>query len=122
MRFLVADDSKIAREKMVSYINEMGYTTVAKASDGVEAVELFKQFNPDFVIIDLEMPNLKGIEASTMMLEINKNINIVLVTSIVDKKELISALKIGIKKVLRKPVSFDMFNVAINELNDRNKK
>ncbi len=120
-KFLVVDDSKIARQKLSEFIKELNFSVIHEAEDGVIAVERFKKIAYDYIIMDLEMPNMKGNEASKLMLEINPNINIILVTSIVDKKELIGALKIGVRKILRKPVNFEMFAQAVKELEIKDK-
>lgn len=115
-KFLVVDDSKIARAKIANFLEELGYEVIHHAYDGVDALDKFNKIDYDYVIMDLEMPNMKGNEAAKEMLRLNVNINIILITSIIDKKELIYALKIGIKKILKKPVTFDDFKNSINEL------
>lgn len=122
MTFLVVDDSKIARKKTRDFIEDMGYKVVAEAVDGVDAIEQYKKYLPQFMTIDLEMPNMKGIEASKEILKLNPDVNIILVTSIIDKKEIINGLKIGIKKVLQKPFSFEAFSHIIHELQQGAKK
>lgn len=116
MKFLIVDDSKIARTKTKDFIEAMGYEVVAEAVDGIDAIEKYKKHLPQFMAIDLEMPNMKGIEASKEILKLNPNVNIILVTSIIDKKELINALKIGVKKILQKPFTFELFSNSVNEL------
>lgn len=118
MKFLVVDDSRIARLRLCDYIKELGYEVVGEACDGIEAIEKYKELLPDMITIDLEMPNMKGIEASKEILKLNPNINIILVTSIIDKKEVINGLKIGIKKVIQKPFTFEHFETKVNELKE----
>ena len=118
-RFLVVDDSKIARSKIMEFLSEFQPDKMDEAQEGLIALQRFQETAYDCVIMDLEMPNMKGNEAAKLMLDLNPNINIILVTSIVDKKELIGALKIGIKKILKKPVSFEMFSNVVNELESR---
>lgn len=115
-KFLVVDDSKIARNRIKGFINDMNYNVVHEAEDGVIAVDKFKKIDYDYILMDLEMPNMKGNEAAKQMLTLNPNIKIILITSIVDKKELILALKIGVKKILKKPISFNTFAQTIKEL------
>lgn len=55
------------------------------------------------------MPNMKGDEASRIILEKNNKINIILITSIINQKEIINALRIGVKKFLQKPFTLDKF-------------
>ena len=116
MKFLVVDDSKIARTRICDYVSKLGYEVIGEACDGIEAISKYKELLPNIITIDLEMPNMKGIEASKEILKLNPNINIILVTSIIDKKEVINALKIGVKKVIQKPFTLESFAQKVNEL------
>jgi DNA-binding NarL/FixJ family response regulator len=64
VRVLVADDSAGVRELLVLLLNmESAFTVVGEARDGVAAVALAEQLQPDLVILDVNMPRLDGIEA-----------------------------------------------------------
>lgn len=64
MRVLVADDSRSVRELLVMLLDmEVGFTVVGQARDGVDAVALAEELQPDLVILDVSMPRLDGIEA-----------------------------------------------------------
>lgn len=117
-KILVVDDSKLARLKIIDFIKNLEFQIIHEAEDGLIALERFKKIDYDYVIMDLEMPNMKGNQAAKEMLKLKPEIDIVLVTSIVDKKELISALNIGIKRILKKPISFDEFKKVMNEIKD----
>lgn len=116
MKFLVVDDSKISREKIKNMIIELGYEVVGEAKDGEEAIRLVEILKPTFVTMDLEMPNLKGDQASVKILEINPKINIILVTSIVNQKEIINAIRLGVKKFLQKPISIEKLKEVITDI------
>lgn len=117
-KILVVDDSKLARLKIIDFIKNLEFQVIHEAEDGLIALERFKKIDYDYVIMDLEMPNMKGNQAAKEMLKLKPEIDIVLVTSIVDKKELIGALNIGIKRILKKPISFDEFKKVMNEIKD----
>ena len=116
MKFLVVDDSKISREKIKNMIIELGYEVVGEAKDGEEAIRLVETLKPTFVTMDLEMPSLKGDQASVKILEINPKINIILVTSIVNQKEIINAIRLGVKKFLQKPISIEKLKEVITDI------
>lgn len=122
MKFLVADDSKISRVKISSLISELGFEVVAQASNGQEAVDIFKEFRPSFITMDLEMPIKKGDVASKEILDIEPNANIILITSIIDKKILLTSIKQGVKRVIQKPVTLEKLHHAINDTIMTNKE
>lgn len=101
---------------MASYIQELGFEVVGMAEDGKEAVKLADELKPDFITMDLEMPHMKGDEASKNILENSPDAKIILITSIVDKKELVNASKIGVKKILKKPITQNIFANALAEI------
>lgn len=116
MNFLVVDDSKIARQRVISYLNELNIEVIGEAIDGLDAIEKFSLLHPTAIALDLEMPKMKGIEASKIILELNPEVKIILITSIIDKKEIINALRVGVKKVIRKPFTKEELKRVISEL------
>ena len=65
IRVLIADDSVAIRDGLASILNQTsGFCVVALASDGFEAVEKAGELLPDVVIMDAQMPNMDGIEAT----------------------------------------------------------
>jgi DNA-binding NarL/FixJ family response regulator len=65
VRILVADDHELIRKGIASTLEEVpGWTVVAQANDGREAVELAQSLRPDIVILDMTMPELNGLEAT----------------------------------------------------------
>lgn len=113
---MVIDDSKLSRKKLTNMVNELGYEVITEAVDGRDGIEKYKEFQPQFILSDLEMPNMKGDEAAKEILEINKNVNIILITSIADKKELVNALRVGVKRVMQKPITKEKLKIVIDEL------
>lgn len=116
MKFLVVDDSGLARNRVKEYVESLGYEVIAQACNGQEAIECYNQYKPTCITIDFEMPILNGVEASKRLLTLNKDLNIILITSVEDKKELINAIKMGVKKVIKKPFTQETFNRTIQEL------
>ncbi|MEI8065805.1 MAG: response regulator [Actinomycetes bacterium] len=63
-RILVAEDEAIIRLDLVEMLTEAGYQVVAEATNGVEAIALAKEHQPDLAILDVKMPELDGISAA----------------------------------------------------------
>ncbi len=62
-RVLVVDDSELMRALLVDIIEDLdGYQVVAEASTGFQAIRLLHEFNPDIITLDIEMPDLGGLE------------------------------------------------------------
>ena len=116
MNFLIVDDSGFSRKKIADFVTQVGGTVIGEASDGLEAIEQYEKLRPTIVTMDIGMPKLNGIEASKEILKNHKEANIILITSSVDKKEILIALKNGVKQVMQKPITIEEFTKIVNEL------
>lgn len=68
LRILIADDHLMVREGLIALLNEQGdFQIVGEAEDGLEALSLADQLNPDVIIMDVNMPNLGGIESTRLI-------------------------------------------------------
>ncbi len=64
IRVLIAEDDYLVSETIKRALKELGYKLAGKASDGEEAVEMACTLNPDVVLMDIQMPELDGLEAT----------------------------------------------------------
>ena len=81
IRILIADDHEVVRRGLSSLLQaHEGWEVVAEASDGREAVEKAKELNPDFIILDIGMPNLNGLAATRQLVQHNPNSKIIVLT------------------------------------------
>lgn len=67
-RTLIVDDSAVLREKLCDYFREQSrFEVVGTARDGIEALERAEALRPDFVLMDVRMPRLNGLEAAAIL-------------------------------------------------------
>ncbi len=100
---VVVDDSKMSRKILRNILEGAGYAVVAEATDGVEAVEIYKQCKPDIITLDITMPNLDGIGALKQIMEADKNARVIMISAAGQQQKIIEALKLGAEKFITKP-------------------
>ena len=116
LKLMIVDDSNIIRRKIERSNKIKQLQVVGKARNGVEAVQLFKQTDPDVVTMDITMPEMDGIECVKEIVAINPNVLILVVSTLSDKATAIEALKKGANGFLCKPFSDKQLNDALEEL------
>ncbi len=99
-RILIVEDDEAVLETVELMLGK-DYE-IMKATDGWEAVKLYKVFNPDIVLMDIVMPRMDGVEATREILKIDPEAKIIGVTAYASRKgkELIEA---GAKEIVEKP-------------------
>ncbi len=112
--FFVIDDSKVARHFIKKMLNELGHEVISDGDDGVDFLQIYEELKPDFVTVDLEMPQVDGITVADILYKADSNAKIIMITSLIDKKRTKLALKSGIHNVLKKPITTEQLNQAIN--------
>ncbi len=106
IRVLIADDHAVVREGLVSLIkrNRADMTVVGEASNGREAVQLWKQERPDVTLLDLRMPELDGVEVIKEIRATDKTARIIVLTTFDGDEDIYRAIQAGAKGYLLKDV------------------
>lgn len=113
---LLVDDQELFREIARSMFESTGdFKVVAEAVDGVEAVNAYAQYNPDFVLMDVQMSRMNGIEAARQILRTDPAANVVLISMRNDPEYARAASELGCKGFFAKR-DLDVF--AIKKLVD----
>ncbi|MCO5387766.1 MAG: response regulator [Desulfosporosinus sp.] len=101
---IVEDDAKI-RQLVKVYLEREGYEAL-EAENGEDALEIFKQYDPCFVILDLTLPRLSGEEVcTTIRTDLKSNVPIIMLTAKVEELERIQGLRMGADDYVTKPFS-----------------
>ena len=103
IRILLADDHPVVRfgvRRMLQSHSE--FIVVGEASDGKEAIREIRDMQPDILLLDLNMPNLPGLETLRELTTIQIPTKTILLTSAISKREILEALQLGARGVVLK--------------------
>jgi DNA-binding NarL/FixJ family response regulator len=103
IRVLVADDQELVREGLVMILSaQSDIEVVAEASDGVDAVAMARQLNPDVALMDVRMPRLDGIDATRRILAAVPDCRVLVLTTFDVDEAVLGALRAGASGFLLK--------------------
>ena len=93
VNIVIADDHKMVREGLKCLLElDKAYNVVGEAGDGYECLDVVSKTNPDIIIMDINMPNLDGLQTLKIMRQENINKKVIMVTLYDDVDYLIKAL------------------------------
>ena len=103
-KVLICDDSILARKQLKDIVSSLGLPTSIEATDGQDAIEKYKENNPDVVFLDIVMPKKDGNLAIEEIIEYDPNATIIIASSVGTQSQLKCALKAGAKDFIQKPL------------------
>lgn len=100
---MVADDHGVVRAGIAALLVEVGgFSVVGEASDGIEAVNVFRDVCPDVVLMDLRMPRMGGVEAIAFIKRIKSDAAIVILTTFDGDEDIFRAMRAGARGYILK--------------------
>lgn len=115
---MLVDDAQVVLLKLSRILTSAGYNIVTEATNGTEAVEKYKQYCPDLVIMDIIMPDMKGIDAVKEIIKFDPDARIIMCTNLAKKSTVIDAILAGARNYILKPFNpqkvIDVVSVVIN--------
>lgn len=102
-RVLVVDDSTVMRKIITQHLKSQAYEICGEASNGQEAIQMYKDLDPDVVTLDINMPIVDGNEALKHILAYDKDARVVMLTSEGQKETVVEAMAAGAKGFIVKP-------------------
>ena len=106
-KILIVDDAAFMRMMIKDSLKKNGYENIIEASDGEQAVQIFKSENPDLIIMDITMPNKNGLEALKEIRELDSNAKIVMCSAMGQESMVVEAIRNGAKDFIVKPFKAD---------------
>jgi response regulator NasT len=103
LKVLIAEDEPVVAQGLRAQLEALGHSVVGIAYDGRDAVAKAESLGPDFILLDIKMPRLDGLEATRQIMA-HRPVPIVLVTAHSDPDLIQQAMTAGVMGYLVKPV------------------
>jgi DNA-binding NarL/FixJ family response regulator len=109
---VLVDDHKLVRDGVKTILERSGdFRVVGEADNGSDAVQLCKKSEPDLVLMDIGLPGMNGIEATTELLRHCPSVKVVILSMYDDENSVVSAIRSGARAfVLKKASSNDLLD------------
>ncbi|APH05248.1 response regulator [Bacillus weihaiensis] len=114
-KIMIVDDAAFMRMMIKDILTKNGYEVVAEAADGAQAVEKYKEHQPDLVTMDITMPEMDGIAALKEIKKLNGNAKIIMCSAMGQQAMVIDAIQAGAKDFIVKPFQADRVLEAIGK-------
>jgi DNA-binding NarL/FixJ family response regulator len=109
LRILIADDHALFRDGLRSLLEARGVDVVAEANNGHDAIRMASEFQPDIVLMDLNMPGMGGLDATRILSADLPDVKTVVLTASEEDDDLFEAIKAGAQGYLPKNLEASEF-------------
>ena len=109
-KILVIDDEKSVRENIAAFLEDSDFT-VFQAENGRKGVEVYDQEKPDVILLDIDMPEMNGLEVLVEIRKVSDETPIIIVSGAGDVKYTIEASRLGAWEFVMKPI----YNMSVVE-------
>ena len=103
VRVLIADDAMFMREMIKEIVEQAGYEVIGEAGNGLEAVEKYRELQPDIATMDIVMPLKSGIEAVREIKAQFEGARIIMCSALGQDSLVVEALEAGARDFIVKP-------------------
>lgn len=100
---LIVDDAMFMRVALGNMLKEWGFEIVGEAANGKEAIEKYRELQPDLVTMDLTMPVMSGLDAVKVIIPEFPNAKIIMITALGQQRIIVDAIEHGAKDFITKP-------------------
>ena len=114
IRLLIVDDHEVVRQGLRVFLStDSTIEIVGEAEDGVQALELARQLQPDVVLMNLVMPRMDGIDATALLRKELPDTEVIILTSEFDEERVVAAIRAGAIGYLLKDTTADDLRATI---------
>lgn len=113
-KILICDDSVLARKQLKDVLKRYGCSNFLEASNGQEAIDMYKEHRPDLVFLDIVMPVKDGVAAIKEIIAFDSKADIVIVSSVGTQVQLKNAITEGARDFVQKPLQASQIQEIIS--------
>lgn len=111
-KILVIDDEPTIRFLLKEVITDWGYE-IAETSRAVRGIEMIKQGGIDLVLLDIQLPQMNGLEAIQKIREIDEELPVFILTAFHNLKDVVNMLDVSVQEFIQKPFDIDELHEKI---------
>ena len=115
-KFLICDDSILARKNLSAMLRSFGYTNILEVSNGQDAVNAYMHEHPTVVLLDIIMPIKDGITATKEIMAYDPKAKVIMVSSVGTQTNLREAIKAGARDFIQKPVEESLLSQVLEHV------
>lgn len=116
IKILIVDNQPIIREGLASILaDQEGIVVVGKAQNGIEALQLVNDCQPDLVLLDIQMPIMSGMDSLVAIKEKHPNISIIMLTTFLDNDYIYDALRRGASGYILKDIELEQLVMSVRQ-------
>jgi two-component system chemotaxis response regulator CheY len=113
---LIVDDSAFARFHLKRLMDSFENVLASEAANGNEAISEYRRLKPDFVLMDIVMPGLEGVETVRRICKSDPAARVIMISSVSHSEKIEEAIAAGAKYFIPKPVTTGELKKAIDEV------
>ncbi|MDC2865738.1 MULTISPECIES: response regulator [unclassified Bacillus (in: firmicutes)] len=116
-KILVVDDAMFMRTMIKNLLKSSAdFEVIGEAENGIEAIQKFKELQPDIVTLDITMPEMDGLEALQEIIKIDASAKVVICSAMGQQGMVLDAIKNGAKDFIVKPFQADRVIEALTKV------
>lgn len=113
---LIVDDALFMRVALGNMLKEWGFEIVGEATNGKQAIEKYRELQPDLVTMDLTMPVMSGLDAVKEIIPEFPDAKIIMITALGHQRLIVDAIEHGAKDFITKPFTREKLKSVIDNI------
>lgn len=115
-KILVTDDAAFMRMQLKDNITKLGHEVVGEAANGQDAIDQFRDLNPDLTTMDITMPEMDGVQAVKEIKKLNSDAKIIMCSAMGQQGMVLDAIKAGASDFIVKPFNAERIKEALEKV------